>query len=131
MFGKVTEFFLTFSLIALSGLNGHAFGSFKAKELDFMWIRDALAKEFPDCRLFIYGYDTTMVQSTSHQSILDLGSQLASSVEGLISATITGSESGRSLIFLGHSLGGLVVEQVRTHLCSSSKAGAPYLWQTC
>lgn len=126
MFGQMTEFFLTFSLIALSGLNGHAFGSFKAKGLDFMWIRDALATEFPGCRLFIYGYDTKMVHSTSHQSILDLGSQLASSVEGLISATPTGSESGRSLIFFGHSLGGLVVEQVRTHICPSSKAGAPY-----
>lgn len=121
----MTELFPMFSLIALSGLNGHAFGSFKAKGLDFMWIRDALAAEFPGCRLFIYGYDTTMVHSTSHQSILDLGSQLASSVEGLISATTTGSQSCRSLIFLGHSLGGLVVEQVRTHVCSSFKAKAP------
>lgn len=88
-----------------------------------MWIRDALAEEFPGCRLFIYGYDTTMVQSTSHQSILDLGSQLASSIEGLILASTTGSESSRSLIFLGHSLGGLVVEQVRTHFRSNLKVG--------
>lgn len=97
----------TYSLVALSGLNGHAFGSFKAKGLNFMWIRDNLARDLQKCRLFIYGYDTNLVQSASRQTILDLGTQFAESLKTL-------SMSERPLILLGHSLGGLVLEQVRS-----------------
>ncbi|KAH7051368.1 hypothetical protein B0J12DRAFT_84762 [Macrophomina phaseolina] len=98
-------------LVALSGLNGHAFGSFKAKGLNFMWIRDNLARDLQKCRLFIYGYDTNLVQSASRQTILDLGTQFAESLKTL-------SMSERPLILLGHSLGGLVLEQAIIDLSS-------------
>ena len=57
------------SIIALSGLGGHAFGSFKERKGNHMWLRDDLPKDFPHARILIYGYDTKLEDS---QSIQDL-----------------------------------------------------------
>jgi hypothetical protein len=57
------------SIIALSGLGGHAFGSFKERKGNHMWLRDDLPNDFPHARILIYGYDTTLEDS---QSIQDL-----------------------------------------------------------
>lgn len=65
-----------YSLIALSGLNGHAFGSFKVKGDSFMWLRDSLPAKLPGTRILIYGYDTQLVGSRSFQILQDLGMSL-------------------------------------------------------
>lgn len=57
------------SIIALSGLGGHAFGSFKERKGNHMWLRDDVPNDFPHARILIYGYDTTLEDS---QSIQDL-----------------------------------------------------------
>lgn len=48
------------SLIAISGLNGHAFGSFKKPGASYMWLRDTLAQDIPESRTIIYGYDSKL-----------------------------------------------------------------------
>lgn len=58
-----------YSVIAVTGLGGHAFGSWKAKESDFMWLRDALAKDVSGLRILTYGFDSGLVGSTSFASI--------------------------------------------------------------
>lgn len=64
------------SLVALSGLNSHAFGSFKVKGDSFMWLRDSLPAKLPGTRILIYGYDTQLVGSRSFQTLQDLGVSL-------------------------------------------------------
>lgn len=66
------------SVIAVPGLNGHAFGSFKAKSRGrtYMWLRDSLAKDLPHARIFIYGYDTQLQGSHSFENIGDLALKL-------------------------------------------------------
>ncbi|KAB2572339.1 Agglutinin [Lasiodiplodia theobromae] len=91
-------------LIALSGLGGHAFGSFKQKNGPFMWLRDALPGDIPTARILIYGYNTTTVQSSSFQNLSDLGRALQTDIREI-------SEPYRPIIFIGHSLGGLVIKQ--------------------
>ena len=61
------------SVIALPGLGGHPFWSFKARENDFMWLRDGLRESLPAARVFTYGYDTRLQRSNSFQSLQDLG----------------------------------------------------------
>jgi hypothetical protein len=70
-------------LIAISGLGGHAFGSFKERGRSYMWLRDSLPNDLPRTRILVYGYDTRLEDSTSFQSIDDLGIHLRSSINNI------------------------------------------------
>jgi hypothetical protein len=70
-------------MIAISGLGGHAFGSFKERHGSFMWLRDALPLDVPGARIFIYGYDTQIIQSSSFQNLMDLGNALQIDMKGI------------------------------------------------
>lgn len=61
------------SVIALTGLNGHAFGSFKCKDSSYMWLRDDLPVDLPNARVFLWGYST---HGDTFQNINDLGKRL-------------------------------------------------------
>lgn len=71
------------SLVALSGLNGHAFGSFKKRGGSYMWLRDSLPQDVPGARTYIYGYDTRIFQSESFQNLADLGSRFRESLKSI------------------------------------------------
>ncbi|PKK51410.1 hypothetical protein CI102_3772 [Trichoderma harzianum] len=70
-------------VIAVSGLGGHAFGSFKERHGSFMWLRDALPIDFPRARILIYGYDTRLIRSKSFQNLTDLGKALQIDMKGI------------------------------------------------
>ena len=72
-----------------------------------MWLRDQLPKDMPQARSVIYGYNTQLVASVSIQTVDDIAISL---VDALRSVGI-GSPSTKSLIFLAHSLGGIVLKK--------------------
>lgn len=76
------------SIIAVSGLSGHAFGSFKQRGGSFMWLRDGLPKDLLDTRVFIYGYDTQLQGSSSAQNLTDLGMSLQTALIDLLSKDV-------------------------------------------
>ncbi|KAI2472347.1 hypothetical protein F4781DRAFT_384248 [Annulohypoxylon bovei var. microspora] len=106
-----------FDCIALSGLSSHPFGSWQPKKSDktFMWIRDELPLDLPQLRPIIYGYETTLPKSNSFQTITDLASQL---INQLASNGWT-AVSAKPLVFLAHSLGGLVLKRAIVALANS------------
>ncbi|KAH7191681.1 hypothetical protein BKA60DRAFT_471064 [Fusarium oxysporum] len=69
-------------LVAVCGLGGHALGSFKEKNGRFVWLRDALPSDIPKARIFTYGYNSQLDPNQP-----------------------------RSILFIGHSLGGLVIKE--------------------
>ncbi len=100
-------------IVAISGLGGHAFGSFKERGGEHMWLRDALPHNItqegdqkPCARVMIYGYESSLPQSQSIQNIEDLATSFHNSLLALISAA-----NPRPIIFIAHSLGGLIVKQ--------------------
>lgn len=101
-----------YSIIALSGLGGHAFGSFKETGGSYMWLRDSLpydltSEDKPIARVMIYGYDSTVAESKSMQNLEDFATKFNGSLQTLMNtATI------RPIILIGHSLGGLIIKQV-------------------
>ncbi|KAI1459887.1 hypothetical protein F4805DRAFT_419043 [Annulohypoxylon moriforme] len=107
----------SFDCIALSGLSSHPFGSWQPKKTDktFMWIRDALPLDLPQIRPILYGYETTLPESRSFQTITDLASQL---INQLQSYGWTGL-GAKPLVFLAHSLGGLVLKRAIVALANS------------
>jgi len=72
-----------------------------------MWIRDALPKAFPNIRSVLFGYDTKLVERSSFQTIADLASFLAE----MLKASDFASPATKPLIFLAHSLGGIVLKE--------------------
>jgi hypothetical protein len=74
-----------FDLIALCGLNGHAFGSFKQRGGEHMWLRDALPQErtLAGIRVVVYGYSAKMVGSRSFQGLEAIASTFKNRLKGL------------------------------------------------
>jgi hypothetical protein len=64
------------SIIAITGLDGHAYGSWRGKgNLGRMWLRDFLSKDLPRCRTMIYGYNSKL-SSQGVDTIMDYGREL-------------------------------------------------------
>lgn len=86
----------------------------ESQEPPCFWPRDLLAKDFPQARIYTYGYDSRITRffrgTTSTSNIHDQGRGLNRAV-----ASIRSKCRGRPLIFIAHSLGGLVVKSVSPH----------------
>lgn len=99
------------SIIAVTGLGAHAFGSWKERKSGNMWLRDFLPEDLQEnhhsARILTYGYDTRLAGSMSGAYIYDLSKQFLEAVEDARCR-----EPHRPIIFIGHSLGGLVIKQV-------------------
>ncbi|ORY16015.1 hypothetical protein BCR34DRAFT_598047 [Clohesyomyces aquaticus] len=100
-------------IIALSGLNGHAFGSFKQQGGSFMWLRDALPEDMPKARIFTYGYNT---RTASNQSVIDLSKTFLATLATLRGKLYT--TPPRRLVLIGHSMGGLIIKDAITRMIS-------------
>ncbi|KAH7016248.1 ankyrin repeat-containing protein, partial [Microdochium trichocladiopsis] len=95
-------------IIAVPGLGSHALGSWKSPNSDDVWLRDFLPKDVSNIRVLIYGYDTKLPGSLSKQSIRDLGRTLLEQINAFRGNDGT---ARRPIIFIGHSLGGLLIKE--------------------
>lgn len=106
-------------IVALSGLNGHAFGSFKQKKGGRMWLRDDLPCDLEHARVFVYGYDTDPSHN-SFQNIYDISEKFRLGISWIRETSKTTNR--RPLVLLAHSLGGLIAKAVslQPHLSDHS-----------
>lgn len=112
---------MRYSVVAIAGLGGHAFGSFKDEGSDYMWLRDTLPRDLASdgrgnkiARIMVYGYDSIVATSENAQNLEDLATSFRTSLYELINNSR--AQNSRPIIFIGHSLGGLIVKQVRSLL---------------
>ncbi|KAI9159121.1 Protein SERAC1 [Paramyrothecium foliicola] len=107
----------TLDCIAISGLGSHPFGSWQPHGSDksFMWVRDELPRGSPGVRAILYGYDTSLIRSTSFQSISDIARGLIEQLR----ANGCHNSSAKPLIFLAHSLGGIVLKDALVQLADA------------
>lgn len=87
-----------------------------------MWLRDALpfdlrdeATDNPMARVVTYGYNSTVAGSNSTQNLEDLATAFHTSLRPLADG------QNRPIVFIAHSLGGLVIKQVGAKARSSSQ----------
>lgn len=79
-----------------------------------MWLRDALPYDITAesgqriARIMVYGHVPSFLDSDSFQILEDTGIALHSDLRNLVS-----DGSFKPIVFIAHSLGGLVVKQVR------------------
>lgn len=100
-----------FSIFAVTGLAGHGFGSWKARNATGMWLRDFLPEHVPTARIMTYGYDTRLPGSKSTASIREFSQNFLAALN-----IVRVADTRRPAIFIGHSLGGLVIKQVSAKL---------------
>lgn len=64
---------VTADIIAITGLDGHAYGSWRGKgDSRRMWLRELLCTDLPCCRTMIYGYNSKL-SSDGIDTIMDYG----------------------------------------------------------
>jgi hypothetical protein len=68
------------SCIAITGLAGHAFGSWKERGGEHMWLRDSLRRDLPGTRVLTYGYNSELAGSDSFQGIEAIASGFVGSL---------------------------------------------------
>ncbi|CCX05857.1 Similar to hypothetical protein TRIATDRAFT_285335 [Trichoderma atroviride IMI 206040]; acc. no. EHK42578 [Pyronema omphalodes CBS 100304] len=111
-------------IVAITGLAGHAFGSWRAQKEDTMWLRDLLPFDIDvPSRIFIYGCDSPVEKSDNNSSVLDYARELLNGVSSSLQSEET---KWRPLIFLAHSLRGLISKQRKSDLGQTK----PYYYAT-
>lgn len=81
-----------------------------------MWLRDKLPKDVPKLRSLIYGYDTKLSKSRSFQDLDDIAWSFIASLKEIRRSL----PPARSLFFLAHSLGGIVLKRALVLLANGS-----------
>ncbi|KAI0598549.1 hypothetical protein F4775DRAFT_592269 [Biscogniauxia sp. FL1348] len=94
-------------IVAVHGLNGDAFTTWTHAN-GKMWIRDLLPNFLPGCRVYTYGYPSKVFCNPSLSRVQEYSKGLLSSVRDLYDDPDTGA---RPIIFICHSLGGIVCKQ--------------------
>jgi hypothetical protein len=102
-------------IIALTGLGGHAFGSWAISPTE-MWLRDFLPDDIPQARILIYGYDSR-IQKRSGRGILS--DHTNNFIVKLTDMRREGRCELRPVIFIGHSLGCLIIKEALSKSASS------------
>ena len=109
---------LSKSIVAVHGLNGHRERTWTCDNRTggdgVMWLRDLLPKRIPRARVWTWGYDSR-THTRSHRdhltvkTLYDHGRELVFDLDG---ARRECGTHQRPIIFVAHSLGGIVVKNV-------------------
>ena len=83
-----------------------------------MWLRDTLPDDLPGARVLTYGYDTRLAESNSFQNLEDVALTFRASLR----IALGSRAPDRPLVFIAHSLGGLVLKQALIQMASGDAA---------
>jgi len=100
------------SIVFVHGLTGNRRNTWTHNDGGF-WPQELLPKDLPTARIMTFGYDVDVVgivNTAGSGTLRDHGKSLANDLAMRRART---NSTTRPLIFVAHSLGGLVVEQVR------------------
>ncbi|KAK2005460.1 ankyrin [Colletotrichum eremochloae] len=103
-------------IVAIHGLNGDAFTTWTHPN-GTLWIKDLLPQFLPGCRVFTYGYPSQLVFNSSFARVQEYARVLLSSLRNVQ------EDDARPVIFLCHSLGGIVCKQA---LVFAHEDGQPF-----
>lgn len=81
-----------------------------------MWLRDQLPYDLKQIRSILYGYDTKLLMSESFQTVEDLALSLIARLDSIGRSLL----SAKPLVFLAHSLGGIVLKRALVEMANSN-----------
>ncbi|RYO00079.1 hypothetical protein AA0121_g13434 [Alternaria tenuissima] len=100
-------------IVAVHGLNGHCEKTWTADN-GVNWLRNLLPHDLPDARIFSWGYDAN-THSSSHMSSQYLYGHGINLVTDLSLERRVTQTTKRPIIFVAHSLGGIIVKSALIH----------------
>lgn len=104
---------LSSSIVAVHGLNplnklDHGEDTWRAPKSQKSWLRDFLPQDIPSARIILFGYNSNVAFSSGNEGVCDQANTLCFTLGGYREDV-----QHRPIVFIAHSLGGLVVKQVR------------------
>lgn len=102
------------SIVFVHGLTGKRTKTWLADGATLPWPKELLSKKIPEARILTYGYNADVVhfiKPAGQNTVLEHARNFAGDLTDLRRRT---HSFQRPLIFVAHSLGGLVCEQVRS-----------------
>ena len=85
-----------------------------------MWLRDAIPHELPGARVFTYGCNTPVAESNSFQDLKDTALTFRASLSIALGSRPP-DRPLKALIFIAHSLAGLVLKQALIQMASGDR----------
>jgi hypothetical protein len=110
-------------IIAIHGINGDPFTTWTCETTGRLWLRDFLPDDVPGARVFSFGYDAQICFSKSISGINEIALMLLNQL--LVKRRSKNCQSS-PLIFICHSMGGIIVKQVWWKLLGQGLAWADY-----
>jgi hypothetical protein len=107
----------TVDIVAIHGLDGHREESWKA-ENGVLWLKDLLPEKVPRARILSYGYDAN-TRGREQLSIETLDGHATAFVSKLALKRKETFSEERPIIFVAHSLGGIILKNALIHAHSA------------
>ncbi|KAK4189455.1 hypothetical protein QBC35DRAFT_141477 [Podospora australis] len=98
-------------IIAVHGLNGHAFRTWTEPKTGTFWLKDLLPTDIPGAKIMTFGYNASLVFGNTIASLEDHALMLLNDIRVSCRDDPDKQNSLRPLIFVAHSLGGIVVKK--------------------
>ncbi|KAJ5663921.1 hypothetical protein N7507_004652 [Penicillium longicatenatum] len=103
--------FASVDIVFVHGLTGNRESTWTDKQSKIFWPKQLLPRDLPNARIWTFGYDADIIgalKTASSNTLRDHGKSL---MHDLSLARLMQKSHRRPLIFVAHSLGGLVTEQ--------------------
>ena len=104
-------------IVFVHGLTGNAYSTWlhKDKDIRVHWPSELLEQDLPDARIMSFGYDADIVNLWNPRSHSPLTGHAENMVGALLRRRERTNTEDRRILFVGHSLGGLVIEHALSH----------------
>jgi len=102
-------------IVFVHGLTGNAYTTWLHKETKIYWPSALLKQDIPNARILSFGYDADVIGFWNPVSNSRLSNHAENMVGGLVRKRERTNTQKRKILFVAHSLGGLVVEDAMTH----------------
>ncbi|KAK2803364.1 hypothetical protein FQN50_007023 [Emmonsiellopsis sp. PD_5] len=114
-------------IVFVHGITGSQTGTWAAKDRngnDILWPRDLLSthSQIPNSRIIFFGYDADVVNFWTEAGQNRVSDHARSLAQDLGTLRMRTNTMGRPIIFVAHSMGGIVVQEALTKSHASSDA---------
>ncbi|KAK0647013.1 Alpha/Beta hydrolase protein [Cercophora newfieldiana] len=110
-------------IVAIHGLNGHWQKSWtNRRDTSELWLRDLLPEKFPGARIMSFEYDARAVGAISSAGVREHADNL---IKLLRNEREDNEDKNRPIVFIGHSLGGIIIKQALKKASDEGKKNGP------
>ncbi|RSL55187.1 hypothetical protein CEP53_007188 [Fusarium sp. AF-6] len=106
-------------IVFVHGLTGNSHSTWRHESAELPWPEELLVKDISDCKILKYDYDVSGIHSLDNSTLRDLAADFLYELVNWRQD----NQSERPIIFVAHSLGGLVVKRM---LGESQPRDAPH-----